>query len=75
MNRILCSLLIVTLTFGSVLADVPKSKNEKVTLVYQHELPEVPGQSIKAVLVEYGPDGLLGSSHACEIRLYLRDGA
>jgi hypothetical protein len=25
--------------FGSVLADEPKSKNAKVTLVYEHELP------------------------------------
>ena len=43
--------------FGSVLADAPKSKNAKVTLVYQHELPNVPGKSIKGVLVEYGPGG------------------
>ena len=57
MKRILCSLLVATLTFGSVLADAPKSKNAKVTLVYQHELPNVPGKSIKGVLVEYGPDG------------------
>jgi len=28
-----------------------------VTLVYQHELPNVPGKSIKDVLVEYGPGG------------------
>ena len=48
----LCSLLVATLPFGSVLADEPKSKNAKVTLVYQHELPNVPGKSIKGVLVE-----------------------
>ena len=54
MNRILCSLLVTTLPFGSVLADAPKEKNAKVTLVYQHELPNVSGQSIKGVLVEYG---------------------
>ena len=29
----------------------------KVTLVYDHELPNVPGKSIKGVLVEYGPGG------------------
>ncbi|MBB2753828.1 UNVERIFIED_ORG: quercetin dioxygenase-like cupin family protein [Rhizobium aethiopicum] len=29
----------------------------KVTLVYDHELPNVPGKSIKAVLVEYKPGG------------------
>ncbi len=53
MKRILCSLLVATLPFGSVLADAPKSKNAKVTLVYQHELPNVSGKSIKGVLVEY----------------------
>ena len=57
MKRILCSLLIAALPFGSALADEPKSKNQKVTLVYQHELPNVPGKSIKSVLVEYGPGG------------------
>jgi quercetin dioxygenase-like cupin family protein len=57
MKRILCSLLVATLPFGSVLADVPKSKNAKVILVYQHELPNVPGKSIKGVLVEYDPGG------------------
>jgi quercetin dioxygenase-like cupin family protein len=54
---ILCWLLVVSLPFGIALADAPKSKNEKVTLVYQHELPNVPGKSIKGVLVEYGPGG------------------
>jgi hypothetical protein len=57
MKRILCPLLVATLSFGSVLADAPKSKNAKVTLVYQHGLPNVPGKSIKGVLVEYGPGG------------------
>src|SRR3984893_10472209 len=57
MKRILCSLLVATLPFGSVLADAPKEKNAKVTIVYQHELPNVPGKSIKSVLVEYGPGG------------------
>jgi quercetin dioxygenase-like cupin family protein len=57
MRRILFSLLVAALPFGSALADCPKSKNAKVTLVYQHELPNVLGKSIKAVLVEYGPGG------------------
>jgi quercetin dioxygenase-like cupin family protein len=57
MKRILCSLLVAALPFAGVLADTPKSKNAKVTLVYQHELPNVPGKSIKGVLVEYGPGG------------------
>jgi hypothetical protein len=45
------------LPFGSVLTDAPKSKNAKVILVYQQELPNVRGKSIKGVLVEYGPGG------------------
>lgn len=57
MKRILSSLFIASLPFGSVLADAPKDENAKVTLVYQHELPNVPGKSVKGVLVEYGPGG------------------
>jgi quercetin dioxygenase-like cupin family protein len=57
MKHIFCLLLVATLPFGSVLADAPKEKNAKVSLVYQHELPNVPGKSIKGVLVEYGPGG------------------
>ena len=57
MKRILCALLVASLPFASVLADAPKEKSAKVTLVYQHELPNVPGKSIKGVLVEYGPGG------------------
>ena len=52
MKHILCLLLVATLPFGSVLAEAQKSKNAKVTLVYQHELPNVPGKSIKGVLVD-----------------------
>src|SRR5438128_524868 len=75
MKRILCSLLysllVVTLPFGSVLADAPKSKNAKITLVYQHELPNCLGKSIKGVLVEYGPGGYSpGHTHAKSAFIY-----
>ena len=33
------------------------SASAKVSVVYQHALPNVPGKSIKGVLVEYGPGG------------------
>lgn len=33
------------------------SKDAKVTQVYQHAIPGIPGKSIKGVLVEYGPGG------------------
>ena len=67
-----------TLLFGSVLASAPKSKNAKVTLVYQHELPNVPGKSIKGVLVEYGPGGYSpGHTHPKSAFIYatVLDGA
>jgi quercetin dioxygenase-like cupin family protein len=72
MKRMLvCSLLLATLPLGSVLADEPTSKNPKVTLVYQHELPNVPGKSIKGVLVEYGPGGYSpGHTHARSAFIY-----
>jgi len=56
-SLLVCSLLATTLPFGSAFAEAPKSKNAKVTLVYQHELPNCPAKSIKGVLVEYGPGG------------------
>jgi quercetin dioxygenase-like cupin family protein len=71
MKRILCLLLVAALPFSSALADEPKSKNAKVTLVYQHELPNVPGKSIKGVLVEYGPGGYSpGHTHAKSAFIY-----
>jgi quercetin dioxygenase-like cupin family protein len=48
-------LLAAALPLAGALAD--GGKNAKATLVYQHELPNVPGKSIKGVLVEYGPGG------------------
>ncbi|MGO4306780.1 cupin domain-containing protein [Cupriavidus sp. RAF12] len=71
MKRILCSLLLAALPFGGVLAESPASKNAKVTVVYQHELPNVPGKSIKGVLVEYGPGGYSpGHTHAKSAFIY-----
>ena len=43
-----------TVGAGSAIA---ADENSKVTLVYEHALPNVPGKSIKGVLVEYGPGG------------------
>ena len=57
MKRILFTLLAAALPLGSAHAEAPQAKSAKVTLVYQHELPNVPGKSIKGVLVEYGPVG------------------
>ena len=46
MKRIICSLLVATLPFGSVVADAAKSKKAKATLVYS-TLLDVPGKNSK----------------------------
>lgn len=71
MKYILYLLLLTLLPLGVALADAPKSKNAKVTVVYQHELPNIPGKSIKGVLVEYGPGGYSpGHTHAKSAFIY-----
>jgi quercetin dioxygenase-like cupin family protein len=71
MKRVLCLLCLATLSSSSALAAAPASKNAKVTLVYQHELPNCPGKSIKGVLVEYGPGGYsAGHTHPRSAFIY-----
>ncbi|MBZ9991609.1 cupin domain-containing protein [Mesorhizobium sp. BH1-1-5] len=58
---------------GSALADGTPGggKGAKVTLVYDHELPNVPGKSIKGVLVEYAPGGFSeGHTHPQSAFIY-----
>ena len=52
---IVCTLIVTTI--GGVGSGMAADKNAKITLVYEHALPNVPGKSIKSVLVEYGPGG------------------
>src|SRR4051794_41975709 len=71
MKRVLCLVLVAILQVGSAFANAPMQKNVKTTLVYQHELPNVPGKSIKSVLVEYGPGGYSpGHTHAKSAFIY-----
>ena len=51
---VVCALIDATVGAGAAIA---ADKDSKVTLVYEHALPNVPGKSIKGVLVEYGPGG------------------
>jgi quercetin dioxygenase-like cupin family protein len=52
---------------GAIAAD----KHPKATVVYEHALPNVPGKSIKAVLVEYGPgDASPGHTHPKSAFIY-----
>src|ERR1051326_172175 len=48
---IVCA-FIATVGVGS---EIAANQGPKVTLVYDHALPNVPGKSMKGVLVEYGP--------------------
>lgn len=46
-------------------------KDAKVTIVYEHELPNAPGKSIKGILVEYGPGGFSpGHTHPNSAFIY-----
>ena len=57
MKHALLAALLVAISSGSAFAEASGSKNARVTLVYEHALPDVPGKSVKGVLVEYGPGG------------------
>lgn len=58
-TRILGGVLFATLvpTPSTVPALADASPKRKVTVVFDHVLPNVPGKSMKGVLVEYGPGG------------------
>ena len=71
MKRFLCALLLVATPLADAVAEGAKTTNARVTLVYQHELPNVPGKSIKGVLVEYGPGGRSeGHTHPASAFIY-----
>ena len=48
---------VATLFAAGASADDASNSKSKVTLVFDHALPNAPGKSIKGVLVEYGPGG------------------
>ena len=60
---VVCVLINATVGTGAAIA---ADENSKVTLVYEHALPNVPGKSIKGVLVEYGPRASRKNSRQCD---------
>lgn len=50
------AVLALTLVAAPALA-AQSAHNAKITVVFDHELPNVPGKSMRGVLVEYGPGG------------------
>ena len=64
MNRItLFVVAAAALLVTSIAAQENIGGNVKVTLVSDQELPNVPGKSLRVVLVEYGPGGGSPSHH------------
>src|SRR4051812_37057621 len=56
-NKFLCGAALAALSVSATLADKLPADKSKVTLVFDHVLPNVPGKSMKGVLVEYQPGG------------------
>ena len=58
MNRIALFVAAAAALFAtSIAAQENIGRNAKVTLVFDQELPNVPGKSLRVVLVDYGPGG------------------
>lgn len=56
MRKLVTGLLGATMiAFPAAAGDKPH--NAKITLVFDHVIPNVPGKSLRGVLVEYGPGG------------------
>ncbi len=52
-----CGILLIALSLRDAVAAGATKTGSKTTLVFEHKLPNVPGKSIKGVLVEYPPGG------------------
>jgi quercetin dioxygenase-like cupin family protein len=60
--RCVCGVIVSALVTALGLSSVTAAdKGPKVTVVYDHALPNVPGKSMKGILVEYGPGVTTGA--------------
>ncbi len=55
--KFIISLAGIAISTGIAFADTATDKRAKVTVVFDRELPNAPGMSMKGVLVEYQPGG------------------
>src|SRR6185437_5320158 len=57
-------LIVCTLIIGAsgVSSAIAADEGPKVTVVFDHAIPNVPGKSMKGILVEYGP-GVVSPGH------------
>lgn len=56
-KRFLCTAALITASVVAASAHDGSESRSRVTLIYDHVLPNVPGKSIRGVLVEYAPGG------------------
>ena len=58
-KQLLCAAALATVSVSAIAASAhdPSGSKAKVTLVYDQVLPNVPGKSMRGVLVEYAPGG------------------
>ena len=56
-RRLLCAAALAVVSLTAASAQDASGDKRKVTLVYDQMLPNVPGKSIRGVLVEYEPGG------------------
>jgi quercetin dioxygenase-like cupin family protein len=56
-TRFLCGVAFAAFSVSAATADDLPTAKSKVTLVFDRALPNVPGKSMKGVLVEYQPGG------------------
>jgi quercetin dioxygenase-like cupin family protein len=56
-RRLLCTAALLAASVITASAQDASGNKAKITLVYDQALPNVPGKSIKGVLVEYAPGG------------------
>lgn len=61
-RRFLCAAALAAVSLSAASAQDASGDKRKVTLVYDQVLPNVPGKSIRGVLVEYGP-GAFSAPH------------
>ena len=62
LRRFLYATALITACVTTASAQHPSDNGAKVTVVYDHVLPNVPGKSIRGVLVEYAP-GVSSPAH------------
>src|ERR1700761_8521768 len=56
-RRFISAIVFAALPLCSPIAQAAEDSKAKITMVCDHALPNVPGKSIKGVLVEYAPGG------------------